>query len=540
MEYYKEYDNNIQSLSYSKLICKKKEYYIDNNLVKNNRGIHDDIVYHKNNEIINIKTRTSQFIVGILYLNNTKYGFNKRNIPYYKFSPISNKFPMFIVPCKNKTKHKIYCVIKFNKWNIDNKHPIGQIEKIIGEFNNINNEYQMLLYKHHILPNKNKIKYNTLEEITQKVDYHVFSIDPIGCKDIDDALHIKYYNDYIEIGIHISSVSEFINDINLNMFSTIYLPNSQINMLSDEYSYNYCSLIHKKNRKALSLILKFKNFKIDSFHFQKSIVNTDNYTYSKADEIINSNNSHPIKDLYEFTLKYQNIDKIDSCKLIEIYMILCNSFVAKTLYNYNNNTILRVQKEKKQDINKNYILENYLNKTNRYAASYELNPENTSHYELNLDYYTHFTSPIRRYIDIINHYNIINYIENKPLITIDYLNKINDFNKNMRKLKYDLQKINFIYNLTDSIETEAYITEIKDTKIKVFITEYEIEHKFIIISDKLLDTNNITFNKDEIIINNISLRLYQKIIIYITPLPKEDIFNKKIHIKIINPIFNLI
>ena len=262
MNFFKEYENYLNQYEYNKIISKNNNYYIHNQLVENNRSLHNDVVYYNNNCIVNIKSRSNQLIVGILYLKGTKYGFNNRQIPYYKFTPISNKYPNFIVPCKNNYKNNIYCVIKFNKWETNNKHPIGQLEYQIGLIGDIKNEYQMLLYKHNIFPIKNKITYYNNLEIKTTPDYTVFSVDPNGCKDIDDALHITIHNEYIEIGIHIASVSEFLKDFNFNSFSSIYFPKSQINMINDEFSYNHCSLIHKQNRKALSLILKFKIIKL--------------------------------------------------------------------------------------------------------------------------------------------------------------------------------------------------------------------------------------------------------------------------------------
>ena len=116
MEYYPKYNNsnNLPELS-SLLISKNNLFYNDQNeLIKNNRAIHNDIVYlEKLNdnpegfkyEIIGIKKRNFNKIVGVLVLNtNQKYGFNKKRIPLVKFIPLSNKYPSFMIPCKIKEK----------------------------------------------------------------------------------------------------------------------------------------------------------------------------------------------------------------------------------------------------------------------------------------------------------------------------------------------------------------------------------------------------------------------------------------------------
>ena len=60
--------------------------------------------------------------------------------------------------------------------------------------------------------------------------------------------------------------------------------------------------------------------------------------------------------------------------------------------------------------------------------------------------YTHFTSPIRRYIDIINHINIKNVLNKKELILIDneILNNVNRLNKNIKKFNNDYKLIELI------------------------------------------------------------------------------------------------
>ena len=57
----------------------------------------------------------------LFHLNtNQKYGLTKRNVPYYKFTSISHKFPNFIVPSKSREKKALYCVVKINKWETKN------------------------------------------------------------------------------------------------------------------------------------------------------------------------------------------------------------------------------------------------------------------------------------------------------------------------------------------------------------------------------------------------------------------------------------
>ena len=215
MEYYKPYLNNFDTYNSGIITFDSEEYFVNEKNVSNNRALHGDMVYiNEENEVIGIKTRNNNFITGILHLNgNTKYGFTKKNVPYYKFSPISNKYPPFIVPCKDKRKVASYCVIKFNKWETKNKNPIGMLEYFIGNVGIIENEINMLLYKTNIYPKKNKIKYLPITNLNTSdlIDYNTFSIDPKDCKDIDDALHYNSNgNGNTVIGVHIANVTKYI------------------------------------------------------------------------------------------------------------------------------------------------------------------------------------------------------------------------------------------------------------------------------------------------------------------------------------------
>ena len=537
MEFFPKFQkiDNESSFDYGTIKKKEDGYYINNSLVENNRAIHNDIVYLQNNKVVNIKQRNNSLIVGILQLNNnTKYGFTKRNIPYFKFVPISNKYPPFIVPCKKKLlKQPYYLVIKFNKWDPSNKHPIGQIEHYIGYVGDINNETTMLLYKNNIYPNKNKITYNDYLPNTT-IDYNTISIDPASCKDIDDALHIEDLgnNNYI-IGIHIANVGEHVNIINTNTYSTIYLDNKQINMLADNETYNVYSLGEKTPKKSISLILEYNNYKLNKYYFKKSTVSNTPLSYNKA-ESLKETPSSIIHTLYNFTIKLLGVDEIKMTKLVEYYMILYNNLGAEILYNYDKNTILRTH-DCNGNIDETNELSKYLSILNKNAAKYESNPTSTSHSDLKLTYYSHITSPIRRHVDIINQINILKFLNNVPIVSTNYLEDINIFNKNLRKFYNNYKKLKLLYTIENNIETYAYIININKNKLKIYIPSLEIEHSFIAISHKLLDSNKINYDDNYLIINDTKLNLYDKINIKLTPLVLEEKFNKKININILEP-----
>ena len=557
MKYYKDhiYINNEY---YDKLICKNGKYFIDNIQIKNNRGINNDIVYYNHNEVINIKERAIQYIVGVLLLNNNKkYGFNKKNNTLYLFKPINKNYPEFLVASNKKTKKNIYVAIEFHKWDPTSKYPIGHIIENIGETNIIENQIKCYLYKNNLVYPKIKINKDINNELVNNDNvYNVFSIDPPNCKDIDDCISFnKLDNNNYEIGIHITDVSHYINNVELfynKLTTSIYYGKEQINMLPKFLSENLCSLLENNYRKCISTILIF-NSNHELINHKIELTNVyikKNLSYDEAETIIekNDNNYIDLIDLWKFMIKYDTSIK-DTHELIEKLMVLCNKIVAETLYKYDKEkTILRIHEN--TDIlsikNKDEILINHINKKNINAALYSYyksDLKNTGHSGLNLNLYTHFTSPIRRYIDIINHINIKNVLNKKELIKVEdkILDNVNKLNKNIKKFTNDYKLIELL-NIKKNIlneKYEAYIIKITINYILIYIPILDLEYKYKFYDynfKNIYSINYISNNKLILKDNNNNTYIYKnlkKINISVTYLNEEvELFNK-IKIKLI-------
>ena len=94
-------------------------------------------------------------ITGILCLySKYKFPANKRNIPRYRFNPLSKKYPIFLVASKLKNKYKtnILVTIKFLSQEI--KIPYGEIVNVIGSIDDINNLYDGILYNNNLIQKK--------------------------------------------------------------------------------------------------------------------------------------------------------------------------------------------------------------------------------------------------------------------------------------------------------------------------------------------------------------------------------------------------
>ena len=539
------------------------KFYVNNVEVINNRGIINDEVYIKDNIVVSIKKRTIVNIVGILCINSkVKYGMIKDK-SLYLFKPSNKNYPNFYVPYKNTSNINInmYTVINFNKWDSVSKLPHGILIEVIGEIGNKEVEYEHLRYYYNIKNNilkvpKEKIKKDSnLINNLQSFDYEVFSIDPLNSKDIDDAFHFKILNEHEhEIGIHIASPYHFFKDelyTILNRVSTIYLPDRKYNMLPNFYADNIISLIENELRQAISIIISIKDNNILNIDVNKTIVkNIKNYDYDTFDKIYRKKLN--LNSFVQFSKNFFKCDEyFDSHILVEKWMIFANKFIAKYLIDKNiSNLIIRkndaISLEHSSVVN-NEELTNYLNLKREHCALYEvydINKRKTQkHSKLGNDYYTHFTSPIRRAVDLFIHGLII---EDKNLIEDEfelkqYIEYINIFTKNSRKFDRNVKRLEFLYNskkLEEHIVTYGYIVDINMYRIRVYIPEYKLEEKIIIIPYKfkdivkinnLLELENNSLNMIDYTIDekNYVYKLYQKLELKLWIFIKsENIFDK--------------
>jgi len=547
MQYFKEHFNiqNILNNNFfiGPLIKKNDSFYVNSNVNSNdksievkyiNRAICGDIVIIKDNDIIFIKERMKKSIVGILYLDSkTKYG-SLKNKPLYLFKPSNKDYPNFYVPIDSVSKSKTFAVIAFKEWKTTDKLPIGTLIETIGLVGNKEAEIEHLRIYYEIrnntwkvLPEKIKKDSALLENLVS--EYEVFSIDPIGSKDIDDAFHFKNIGMMqYEIGVHIASPTVFFGEeestvLNiLERVSTVYLTDRKYNLLPNIYADNLISLLENKVRFALSIIFVLdQDLNIISETVKKTVVkNVKNYNYEEFDRLLLSlSSSSSSKNMINF----MNISKIffgkgrddfinfDSHNLVEEWMIYTNKRIANYLINKNcSNIILR-----KHDGNNKLVdakdprLINFLKIRQENSAVYEIyNNEDSkqTHSKLGNEYYTHFTSPIRRGVDFAIHLLIISTLDNvgvpfKYNFNESILNKINKFTKNTRKFSRQLRRLEFIYELKGknddyNLETFGYITKITKNKVYLYLPEYNLEEKVIIIPYKLETIVDIEFFDD--------------------------------------------
>ena len=543
-------------------------------------------------------------IPGILSIKSTIiYGIGKKGGIYYIFKPSDSRYPNFIVLSRVDTslyQRNLYAVIKLNQWLSSDKYPHGSCEFIIGEIGIIDNEIINRLYANGLsnhdwtrslikkkLINEEITKLQNIKAQTPRLDLtdkDIFSIDPPNCLDIDDALHIENIGDELyEIGIHIADVSEYIKSESVidlyakYRMTSLYWSQRTCHMIPSELSENLCSLVANQKRNTLSLLLKITSDGIlKDYKFTETIIcNKRKMTYDNAEILLEKKDKmlcqlEQILKIFRKCGDSNNIMNIhDNITprahfIVETCMITANELCAEFIIKNYDNGILRTHMDKKIDEQHKHIntdtttseLLQYLYLRSQNAAQYQsFKPcgDNHSHFGLNAKYYTHFTSPIRRYVDLVNHRlikNVLNSNKNNSDFSEEYFNKIclvaNDINKKAKKLAKDITYLNIIDKLDKEnkslIQCEAFIVGIFDKtpsiKIKIYIPQFKLTTNIVICHYEMVNLYDIDRSVDHLKLiekstnEHFEYLLYSTIMVIITPIPNIECFTKKLRISL--------
>ena len=346
-------------------------------------------------------------LVGLLDVKSKYiYGMSSRGTSQYLFTPYNESYPPFIVGCADKDKtHNKIVLIRFSDWPVGTKFPKGQLIQTLGIAGDFQAEAKALYWCYspwvcRQIPISSC--HNKLErlDLTEK---YTLNIDPPGCKDIDDVLTVyrKDNNSWVLV-ITIADVADMIDanseldhhamKTGQSLYSNFLPPR---NMLPAQLSEDALSLIPGKVRLGVSLVYTFVgNVLIRSKFMETIIENKASYTYDNVEETADPNVVKMIREAADI-LGCEDIN--DTHKWIETFMVQYNKTVASTLYDYQVG-IFRGQKPEAP-------LEKYERICPELAhqAAVFTGPDNIlKHTSLNASTYCYASSPIRRYVDIIN------------------------------------------------------------------------------------------------------------------------------------------
>ena len=241
--------------------------------------------------------------------------------------------------------------------------------------------------------------------IEKRLDVPVFSIDPAGCTDIDDAFSIQQLPDDsgYKISIYIANVFVWMDALGLwdqidARVSTIYLPDKRRTMLPTILSENLCSLLENQNRIAFCMDVYVdsygKNIREPEYKNVEIKVHS-NFAYEEPK--MRSNKYYKL--MLDVTRKMKN-DVNDSHDLIEYWMIYMNSICGERLAS-NKNGVFRTATISENTTSKFKKIIRDWNDVNCKYMPFSCDAD-ISHQVLKINSYVHITSPIRRLVDLLN------------------------------------------------------------------------------------------------------------------------------------------
>lgn len=357
-----------------------------------NKCLPYDNVEFTNNGCTLLQRAKHPVLVGVLETTGTRYGFTKTHNSIYLCKPLDETYPPFCVGSKIIDRlHNKLITFSFDHWN-DNL-PRGIFLNLLGDCGSPEAEKKACLLK--ASPWSWKEMPEIVEPSWERERIHgAFTIDPVGCKDADDC--ICFFKDGLAISI--ADVSAYV-EVNPWMKHAEHIGTSLYEngtcvkpMFPACLSEDKFSLVEGKDRLAYSLFITFKDG-IIHHTWKETIVNVKAYNY---ESIYTSGHVSLLKD---YVYRLSGISTDDSHKWVEALMLYYNTQAGEKA------TILRKQKGRNLENAKLFepLSESYMYLCYE-SAKYCLASEESFHAQLGLEKYAHASSPIRRYVDIINQF----------------------------------------------------------------------------------------------------------------------------------------
>ena len=346
---------------------------------------------------------TIRRIIGVLELaSKYRYGLTSHGVPLYLFRPYDEAEPEYIVGSKSRdTSHNQIALVDIPSATTEPPppppaKPRGSLLRLIGPVGDPAAEREALLL--HYCPARHKAAAAAVAEETaedsSRLDlaatggWITFHVDPPGCRDIDDAIAYHPATDSWAITIADAAAAvvagSALDTTARAIGSTFYdLEGRAITpMLPPSISEDAASLLPGQRRRGLSLIMEPGK----SDRFQTSWITVEHSFH--YDNFLGSSVAAQLR-----------ITETDAHVCVEKWMVHYNRAAAALLAAHLQG-LLRVQSP--ADAAKVATWPSSLAHLAMEAAAYAPASDSTGHAGLGLTAYTHASSPLRRYADLIN------------------------------------------------------------------------------------------------------------------------------------------
>ncbi len=297
-------------------------------------------------------------------------------------------------------------------------------------------------------------------------DVFTFTIDPADAKDFDDALSfVRNEDGTYQIGVHIADVSHYVkpgsktDEDAYKRGTSVYLVDRVLPMLPEELCNDLCSLRPNEDKLCMSVVFTMDaDARVLKQKICRTVIRSNaRLNYDEAQEIIKDEGrkakgeelENAIMALHGMAEKLRaeriangalTIEqdemrfRLDSKgqpteiyfehpneahHLIEEFMLLANRTVARSVggkpfvyrvHDIPNSDKLDEVKQFKKRMGSRVLAQVIDMLTIRAQAKAVYSTHNIGHYGLAFSHYTHFTSPIRRYPDLMVHRLIDKYL----------------------------------------------------------------------------------------------------------------------------------
>ena len=547
-------------------------------------------------------------------------------------------------------------LVTIDSWDADSRYPVGHFVRSLGELETKGAETEALLLEYDVqyrpfpkvvldcLPAEGhdwKVP-ASLEDAgwirrQDLRDLLICSIDPIGCQDIDDALHAKALpNGNYEIGVHIADVSHFVKPGNAMdaeasiRGTTVYLVDKRIDMLPTLLGTDLCSLKPYVERYAFSTIWEITpDANVVNATFTKSVIRSrEAFSYEQAqlriddasqqDELTSGmrillalskklkqkrmeagalNLASPEVRIQTESETSDPVDVktkalLDTNSLVEEFMLLANIAVASKIQSAFPQTALLRRHAAPPSSNfeelsnqlkakRNLTLqtsssgalassldacvdpsEPFFNTLVRILAtrcmmSAEYYPAGTHaydeyrHYGLATPIYTHFTSPIRRYADLVVHRQLAAAIGYEGLDgSLLSKPKLEAVCKNINVRHRNAQmagRASIEYYVGQAlkgrvVEEEGFVMKVFENGFVVFVPRFGIEG-VIRLRDLASPEPMAEFEQEEYLLKvnglgkkgrDLTIELFQKVNLKVSDVKEESTGKRKIKMELVN------